>query len=202
MHQCSMKWSQRVESNHPRPGMSRLPRRSASLRKGASESNRARRFQRPRCAPALPTMEIPVGPAPTSSRVAIWCFVCFGLGITMDGERGIEPRPTRSERDVLPLHQSPMIGPSGSTRTTGLPHIRRVLCQLSYARILNGGPAVTRTPSISINSRTLCPLSYRSVNGRGGRNRTSDLLVPNQARFRLRYTSKWVRRESNPGWSP
>ena len=129
--------SQRTESNRLPPGMGRLPRRSASLRmKGTSESNRARRFQGPRCAPAPPVqLEIPVGPSPTWTRVAIWCLVCFGLGITMDGERGIEPRPRHSECLVLPLHQSPTNGPSGSTRTTGLPRIRRVLPQLSYARI-------------------------------------------------------------------
>jgi hypothetical protein len=133
-------WSQRVESNHPRPGMNRLPRRSASLRMegslGIEPSPAISRTALCACAPH--DVEIPVGPAPTWTRVAIWCFVCFSLGITMDGERGIEPRPTRSERVVLPLHQSPTNGPSGSTRTTGLPRIRRVLCQLSYARTIAG----------------------------------------------------------------
>ena len=130
-------WSQRVESNHPRPGMNRLPRRSASLRiKGASESNRARRFQGPRCAPALPTMwRSRWDPPPLGPGLQSGASFASASGSQLDGERGIEPRPRRSERLVLPLHQSPTNGPSGSTRTTGLPRIRRALCQLSYARL-------------------------------------------------------------------
>ncbi len=227
-----------------------------TAKKGASESNRARRFQGPRCAPALPTMwrsrwdPPPLGPglqsgasfasasgsqgwrhepAARSSQRALGAGRrhepaarpsqralgagrrhepaarssqrALGAGrrhepaarpsqraLGADGERGIEPRLTRSERVVLPLHQSPTNGPSGSTRTTGLPRIRRVLCQLSYARKKwRGRPdSNRRAPD---EQSVAGPPQLHPQSGRGGRNRTSDLLVPNQARFRLRYTS-------------
>ena len=77
-------WTQRVESNRPRPGMSRLPHRSASLRMegslGIEPSPAISRTALCACTPH--DVEIPVGPAPTWTRVAIWCFVCFSLGIT------------------------------------------------------------------------------------------------------------------------
>ena len=135
------KWSGWRDSNPRFPRWQRGALPLSHTRKWSStrESNRARRFQGPRCAPALPTMwRSRWDPPPLGPGLQSGASFASASGSQMDGERGIEPRPTRSERDVLPLHQSPTIGPSGSTRTTGLPRIRRVLHQLSYARMMAG----------------------------------------------------------------
>ena len=141
--------------------------------------------------------------------------VALPLGDTpIWGERWeSNPRQPEPQSGALPTELRPPYGVPLGIRTPG-PRLRRALLYPAELKIhivkhfivlLERVPGIE--PGYSAWKADILPLNYTRIyykfNGRGDRDRTCDLMVPNHARSHLRHTPKWCTfRDSNPRPTP
>ena len=119
----------------------------------------------------------------------------------MVGVTGIEPATSWSQTTRAPICATPRNGVPLGIRTPG-PRLRRALLYPAELKIhivkhfivlLERVPGIE--PGYSAWKADILPLNYTRIikfNGRGDRDRTCDLMVPNHARSHLRHTPRLI----------